>query len=42
LPAARWIQFRIGINLGDVISEDGEFHDSFHTGAALTGLAATI
>jgi cytochrome oxidase Cu insertion factor (SCO1/SenC/PrrC family) len=24
-----------------VISEDGEFHDSFHTGAALTGLAAT-
>jgi cytochrome oxidase Cu insertion factor (SCO1/SenC/PrrC family) len=24
-----------------VISEDGEFHDSFHYGAALTGLAAT-
>jgi hypothetical protein len=24
-----------------VITEDGEFHDAFHTGAALTGLAAT-
>src|SRR5215470_12433406 len=24
VPPARWMQFRIGINLGDVIDEDGD------------------
>jgi adenylate cyclase len=40
LPAARWIQFRIGINLGDVIFEDGDiFGDGVNVAARLQALA---
>ncbi len=40
LPAARWIQFRIGINLGDVIFEDGDiFGDGVNLAARLEALA---
>jgi adenylate cyclase len=40
LPAARWIQFRIGINLGDVIVEDGDvFGDGVNVAARLQELA---
>ena len=40
LPAARWIQFRIGINLGDVICEDGDiFGDGVNVAARLQALA---
>jgi adenylate cyclase len=39
-PPARWIQFRIGINLGDVIIEDGDlFGDGVNIAARLEGLA---
>src|SRR6266508_3311928 len=38
---ARWIQFRIGINLGDVIVEDGDiFGDGVNVAARLQELAA--
>jgi adenylate cyclase len=38
---ARWIQFRIGINLGDVIVEDGDiFGDGVNVAARLQDLAA--
>ena len=38
---ARWIQFRIGINLGDVIAEDGDiFGDGVNVAARLQELAA--
>src|SRR5881628_4019716 len=37
---ARWIQFRIGINLGDVIVEDGDiFGDGVNVAARLQALA---
>ncbi|HET6469155.1 MAG TPA: adenylate/guanylate cyclase domain-containing protein [Geminicoccaceae bacterium] len=37
---ARWIQFRVGINLGDVISEDGDiFGDGVNVAARLQELA---
>jgi adenylate cyclase len=37
---ARWIQFRIGINLGDVIVEDGDiFGDGVNVAARLQGIA---
>jgi adenylate cyclase len=37
---ARWIQFRIGINLGDVIVEDGDiFGDGVNVAARLEALA---
>jgi adenylate cyclase len=40
LPAARWIQFRIGINLGDVIFEgDDIFGDGVNVAARLQALA---
>ena len=40
MPPARWIQFRIGINLGDVIIEDGDiFGDGVNVAARLEGLA---
>jgi adenylate cyclase len=40
VPAARWIQFRIGINLGDVIVEDGDvFGDGVNVAARLQELA---
>jgi adenylate cyclase len=40
LPAARWIEFRIGINLGDVIVEDGDvFGDGVNVAARLQALA---
>jgi adenylate cyclase len=40
VPAARWIQFRIGINLGDVIIEDGDvFGDGVNVAARLQELA---
>jgi adenylate cyclase len=40
LPAARWIQFRIGINLGDVIFEDDDiFGDGVNVAARLQELA---
>jgi adenylate cyclase len=40
LPPARWIQFRIGINLGDVIFEDGDiFGDGVNLAARLQALA---
>jgi adenylate cyclase len=40
VPAARWIQFRIGINLGDVIFEDNDiFGDGVNIAARLEGLA---
>src|SRR5512132_1306698 len=38
---ARWIQFRIGINLGDVIVEDGDiFGDGVNVAARLQEIAA--
>jgi adenylate cyclase len=38
---ARWIQFRIGINIGDVITEDGDiFGDGVNVAARLQELAA--
>jgi adenylate cyclase len=40
VPAARWMQFRIGINLGDVIIEDGDvFGDGVNVAARLQELA---
>jgi adenylate cyclase len=40
VPAARWIQFRIGINLGDVIvDEDDLFGDGVNIAARLEALA---
>ena len=40
VPAARWIQFRIGINLGDVIIEDDDiFGDGVNVAARLQELA---
>jgi adenylate cyclase len=40
LPAARWIQFRIGINLGDVIFDDDDiFGDGVNVAARLQVLA---
>jgi adenylate cyclase len=40
LPAAGWIQFRIGINLGDVIFDDGDvFGDGVNVAARLQELA---
>jgi len=40
VPAARWIQFRIGINLGDVIVEEGDlFGDGVNVAARLQELA---
>jgi adenylate cyclase len=40
LPSSRWIQFRIGINLGDVIVEDGDvFGDGVNVAARLQELA---
>jgi adenylate cyclase len=40
VAAARWIQFRIGINLGDVIVEDGDvFGDGVNVAARLQELA---
>jgi adenylate cyclase len=40
LPAARWIQFRVGINLGDVIIEDQDiFGDGVNVAARLQELA---
>src|SRR5690242_18152404 len=40
VPAARWMQFRIGINLGDVIDEDGDiFGDGVNIAARLETLA---
>jgi adenylate cyclase len=40
VPAARWIQFRIGINLGDVIFEDNDiFGDGVNIAARLEALA---
>jgi adenylate cyclase len=40
VAAARWIQFRIGINLGDVIVEDGDlFGDGVNVAARLQTLA---
>jgi adenylate cyclase len=40
VPAARWIQYRIGINLGDVIVEDGDvFGDGVNVAARLQELA---
>ncbi len=40
LPPDRWIQFRIGINLGDVIIEDDDiFGDGVNIAARLEGLA---
>ncbi len=38
ISPARWIQFRIGINLGDVIVEDGDmFGDGVNVAARLRG-----
>ena len=38
VPPARWIQFRIGINLGDVIIEEGDiFGDGVNVAARLRG-----
>ena len=40
IPPARWMQFRIGINLGDVIDEDGDiFGDGVNIAARLETLA---
>jgi adenylate cyclase len=40
VPPARWIQFRIGINLGDVIVEEGDiFGDGVNIAARLETLA---
>ncbi len=40
MPPARWIQFRIGINLGDVIIDEGDiFGDGVNVAARLQGLA---
>jgi adenylate cyclase len=40
VPPARWIQFRIGINLGDVLVEDGDiFGDGVNVAARLETLA---
>ena len=40
VPSARWIQFRIGINLGDVIVEDDDiFGDGVNVAARLETLA---
>jgi adenylate cyclase len=40
VPPSRWIQFRIGINLGDVIVEDGDiFGDGVNVAARLQELA---
>ena len=40
MPPARWMQFRIGINLGDVIDEDGDiFGDGVNIAARLETLA---
>ena len=40
LPPARWIQFRIGINLGDIIFEDNDvFGDGVNVAARLESLA---
>jgi adenylate cyclase len=40
VPPARWIQFRVGINLGDVICEDGDiFGDGVNVAARLQALA---
>src|ERR1700752_3413256 len=39
-PPARWIQFRIGINVGDVIIEDNDiFGDGVNVAARLEGIA---
>ena len=39
IPPARWMQFRIGINLGDVIDEDGDiFGDGVNIAARLESL----
>src|SRR5918994_5847238 len=39
VPAARWIQFRIGINLGDIIIEGGDiFGDGVNVAARLQEL----
>ena len=40
VPPARWMQFRIGINLGDVIAEDNDiFGDGVNIAARLEALA---
>ncbi len=40
MPPARWIQFRVGINLGDVIIEEGDiFGDGVNVAARLEALA---
>ena len=40
LPAAHWIQFRIGINLGDIIFEDDDvFGDGVNVAARLEAMA---
>lgn len=40
VPASRWIQFRIGINLGDVILEDDDiFGDGVNVAARLQAMA---
>jgi class 3 adenylate cyclase len=40
-PAARCIRYRIGVNLGDVISDDGDiFGDGVNIAARLEGIAA--
>src|SRR5215831_15361687 len=40
VPEERWIRFRIGVNLGDVIAEDDDiFGDGVNVAARLEGLA---
>ena len=40
VPPARWIQFRIGINLGDILIEEGDiFGDGVNVAARLEALA---